>query len=248
MRVKDKVIIVTGASRGIGYAVADKLLSEGGKLVVCASNQKNADKAVVALKKSHPNSMILGLGVNNNEGKDIDKAVNKVHETFGKVDVLINNAGITTDTPFFNMTEDEFINVMNVNVIGMFRWCKAVVPIMKDNNGGSIINTSSMVANFGQKSGCVYAVSKAGVNGLTKSLAKELGQYRIRVNAVAPGVTRTDMVNSIPDKFIDALAAMTPLGRVGTPEELAGAYVYLASDESSYTNGTIIGVDGGLIM
>ena len=137
---------------------------------------------------------------------------------------------------------------MNVNVNGIFRWCKAVAPIMKDNDGGSIINTSSMVATFGQKSGCSYAASKAAVNGLTKSLAKELGQYGIRVNAVAPGVTKTDMVAAIPDKFIDALAAMTPLGRVGTPKELAGAYVYLASDESTFTNGTIIGVDGGLVM
>ena len=248
MRVKDKVIIVTGASRGIGYAVADKLLSEGAKLVACASNQKNADKAVVALKGSHPNAMILGLGVNNNESKEVEKAVKKVHETFGKIDVLINNAGITTDVSFFDMTEEEFVNVMNVNVTGIFRWCKAVAPIMKDNDGGSIINTSSMVAAFGQKSGCSYAASKAAVNGLTKSLAKELGQYGIRVNAVAPGVTKTDMVAAIPDKFIDALAAMTPLGRVGTPKELAGAYVYLASDESTFTNGTIIGVDGGLVM
>ena len=248
MRVKDKVIIVTGASRGIGYAVSDKLLSEGAKLVACASNQKNADKAVVALKGSHPNAMILGLGVNNNESKEVEKAVKKVHETFGKIDVLINNAGITTDVSFFDMTEEEFVNVMNVNVTGIFRWCKAVAPIMKDNDGGSIINTSSMVATFGQKSGCSYAASKAAVNGLTKSLAKELGQYGIRVNAVAPGVTKTDMVAAIPDKFIDALAAMTPLGRVGTPKELAGAYVYLASDESTFTNGTIIGVDGGLVM
>ena len=165
MRVKDKVIIVTGASRGIGYAVADKLLSEGAKLVACASNQKNADKAVVALKGSHPNAMILGLGVNNNESKEIEKAVKKVHETFGKIDVLINNAGITTDVSFFDMTEEDFVNVMNINVTGIFRWCKAVAPIMKDNDGGSIINTSSMVATFGQRSGCSYAASKAAVNG-----------------------------------------------------------------------------------
>lgn len=247
MRLKDKVIIVTGASRGIGYAVADAILKEGGKIVVCASNQKNADKAVTSLRKAHSNSEILGIGVDNHNTKEIEKAAELVKSTFGKVDVLINNAGIASDTQFLNMTEEEFTNMLEVNLMGVFRWCKTIVPLMKDN-GGSIINTSSMVGTYGSKSGCDYATSKFAVNGLTKSLAKELGPYKIRVNSVAPGVTQTDMVAAIPDKFIDSLAGITPLSRVGKPEEIAGAYIYLASDESSFVTGANLAVDGGLIM
>lgn len=247
MRVKDKVIIVTGASRGIGNAVADALLAEGAKVVVCASNQKNADKAVSSLKEKHKNSEILGIGVDNHQGKEIEKAVGLVYDVFGKVDVLINNAGITSSTPFLEMSEQEFIDIMEVDVTGMFRWCKVVVPIMKDN-GGSIINTSSMVGTLGTKSGCAYAVAKFAVNGLTKSLAKELGSYGIRVNAVAPGVTETDMVAALPEQVIDSLISMTPLGRAAKPEEITGAYVYLASDESSFVTGSIVSVDGGLVI
>ena len=247
MRLKNKVIIVTGASRGIGYAVADKALSEGGTVIVCASNQNNADKAVLSLKKSHPSSDILGVGVDNHNTKEIEKAIELIDLTFGKIDVLINNAGITASTPFLQMSEEEFSNMMEVNLMGVFRWCKAVVPLMKEN-GGSIINTSSMVGTYGTSSGCHYATSKSAVNGLSKSLAKELGKYNIRVNCVAPGVTKTDMVSSIPDNFLNSLAGMTPLNRVSKPEELAGAYIYLASDESSFVTGTIIHVDGGLIM
>lgn len=247
MRLKDKVIIVTGASRGIGNAVADKMLSEGASVVVCASNQKNADKAAAVLKEKHKNSAILPIGVDNHSTKEIEKAVKLVKETFGKIDVLVNNAGITGATPFLQMTEEEFSNMMEVNLMGVFRWCKAVVPLMIENKGGSIINTSSMVGTYASKSGCNYGTSKFAVNGLSKSLAKELGQYNIRVNCVAPGVTKTDMVASVPDRLIDALSNMTPLQRVGLPEELAGAYVYLASDEASFVTGSIISVDGGLI-
>ena len=161
--------------------------------------------------------------------------------------MLINNAGISSGTNFLEMTEEEFSNLMEVNLMGVFRWCKAVVPLMKDN-GGSIISTSSMVGTYGTKSGCSYATSKFAVNGLSKSLAKELGKYNIRVNCVAPGVTATDMVEALPDSVVDGLSQMTPLSRVGRPEELAGAYVYLASDESSFVTGSIIAVDGGLVM
>ena len=147
-----------------------------------------------------------------------------------------------------DMTEEEFVNVMNVNVNGIFRWCKAVAPIMKDNDGGSIINTSSMVATFGQKSGCSYAASKAAVNGLTKSLAKELGQYGIRVNAVAPGIIGTDMVAALDQNMIKAMAANIPLGRIGEPEEIANVFLFLASDMASYISGAILSVDGATVI
>ena len=172
-----------------------------------------------------------------------------VMERWGRVDILVNNAGVTSTKQIFDMTDEDFDAVLRINLSGPFRCIRAVAGIMRRQRGGSIINTSSMVGTYVGKMQTDYSYSKFGVNGLTKSCAKELGPYGIRVNAVAPGVVGTDMVaQSVDDRMLAALQSLTPLGRMATPDELAGAYVYLASDDASFTTGTILHVDGGIVM
>lgn len=248
MRLKDKVAIITGASRGIGFAVADAFIREGARVAVCGSRQESADKAVGILRERHPDSDILPIGVDVTDTDDIRSMVSKVMSQWGRIDVLVNNAGVTSTKSILEMTDEDFISVVDINLVGPFKVIREVARVMKDN-GGSIINTSSMVGTYGGKMQTAYSSSKFGINGLTKSCAKELGQFCIRVNAVAPGAVATDMAKEFTtDQMRQYLAMLTPLGRMAEPDELAGAYVYLASDESSFTTGTIINVDGGIVM
>lgn len=248
MRLNGKVAIVTGGTRGIGYSVVSAFIKEGAKVIVCGSNQKNADDAVSKLKEMHSNAEITGVGVNLTNTNEIASLVNLVKEKYGRIDILVNNAGITGAAPITEITDEDFEKMMNINVFGMFKLTREVVKIMKET-GGSIINTSSMVGTYGSRMQVHYAASKGAINAITKSLSKELGMYKIRVNAVAPGVVLTDMTKeAVNDQMMEGLKRMIPLGKGAEAEELAGAYVYLASDESSYTSGTIIGVDGGIVM
>lgn len=236
------VAVITGATRGIGFATAKLFLENNAKVVIFGSKEESVNKALDKLSEYKDN--ILGMYPNLNSESEVADAFKKVVDKFGKIDILINNAGISSSTPFDNYTYEEFSKIMDLNVNAMFLCTKLVVPYMKENGGGVILNTSSMVSIYGQSAGVGYPTSKFAVNGMTKSLARELGKYKIRVNAVAPGVINTDMVSSLPKEVIAPIIAGIPLGRIGEPEDIANAFLYLASPMASFVTGEILSVDG----
>lgn len=250
MNVKDKVILITGSTRGIGNAIAKEFIKENAKVVICGSKLENSIRAVDELKKelNINDDYILPVGINMKDTSSIKTVVEEIISKWGRIDVLINNAGITSNVSLLDSTDEEFKEMFDINFFGVVSLTREVVKYMKDT-GGSIINTSSMVGTYGGRNQSAYASSKFAINGLTKSLAKELGIYNIRVNAVSPGVVGTDMVKeNVSEEMKAGLLRMTPLGKMAQPKELAGIYLYLASDSSSFTTGQVIGVDGGLIM
>ena len=244
MRLKDKVAIVTGGSRGIGFATADKFLQEGAKVIITASSQSNVGKAVEQLKQRHPHGIVDGIHPNLAIWDEVRDAFRAVEEKYGPIDILVNNAGVSERTPFTSYTEELFDKVMDLNVKGLYNTTRAVVDGMALRGHGVILNTSSMVSLTGQPGGLAYPVSKYAVNGLTVSLARELGPKGIRVNAVAPGITETDMMKAVPKEIIDPMIAQIPLRRLGQPEDIANAFVFLASEEASYITGVVLSVDG----
>lgn len=244
MRLQNKVAIITGGSRGIGYATAEAFLKEGATVIVAASKQENADKAVANLKEKFPNAVVGGIAPDLTDLQSVRDAFKWVCETYGDLDVLVNNAGVSESKPFNEYTEELFDKVMDLNVKGVFTASRAAVEIMERHGDGVILNTSSMVSISGQPSGMAYPTSKFAVNGLTVSLARELGPKGIRVNAVAPGITETDMMKAVPKEVIEPMIARIPLRRLGKPEDIANAFVFLASDEASYITGVVLSVDG----
>ncbi|MBO5377170.1 MAG: SDR family oxidoreductase [Ruminiclostridium sp.] len=240
--LKNKVAVITGGTRGIGFAIAELFLKNGAKVAVLGSRKETVDKALEKLSGD-----VMGLYPDLTDYNAVEAAFAEIKAKFGRIDILINNAGISAREPIEAYDPDAFKGIMDLNVTAVFNGCKAVVPYMKEIGGGSIINTSSMVAKAGQVSGVGYPTSKFAVNGMTVSLARELGKYNIRVNAVAPGVTRTDMVAALPEEMVARVAAGIPMGRVGEPEEVANAFLFLASDMASYVSGAVLGVDGGTI-
>lgn len=244
MRLKDKVAIITGGSRGIGFATADKFLKEGAKVILTASTQASADKAVAQLKEKYPDATVAGISPDLSSLDSVRTAFREATSQYGCVDILINNAGVSESTPFMEYTEETFDKVMDLNVKGVFNCTKAAADIMAEAGSGVILSTSSMVSVYGQPSGVAYPTSKFAVNGLTLSLARELGPKGIRVNAVAPGITETDMMKAVPKHVIDPLIAQIPLRRLGQPEDIANAFTFLASDEASYITGVVLRVDG----
>ncbi len=241
--LEGKVAIVTGGTRGIGYAIVKKFLNNGAKVVFFGSRQETVDKALASLKEENANYDVMGLFPNLSSEEEVRKAFEEVKNKYGKIDVLVNNAGMSSRTPFDQHTMEEYDKVMDLNVRAVYTCSRVAVDYMKEK-GGVIINTSSMVSIYGQPSGVMYPASKFAVNGITKSLARELGKYNIRVNAVAPGVTETDMVKELPKEMVEPLLRTIPLGRIGKPEEVADAFVFLASDMASYVTGEILSVDG----
>lgn len=244
MRLKDKVAIITGGSRGIGFATADKFLQEGATVILTASSQDSADKAVALLKEKHPDSIVAGISPDLSSLSSVREAFRSATEKYGCVDILVNNAGVSESTPFTEYTEETFDKVMDLNVKGVFNATRAASECMIARGNGVILSTSSMVSICGQPSGFAYPASKFAVNGLTVSLARELGPKGIRVNAVAPGITRTDMMKAVPKEVIEPLINQIPLRRLGEPEDIANAFVFLASDEASYITGVVLSVDG----
>lgn len=242
--LKGKVAVVTGGTRGIGLAIVKAFLNEGASVALFGSRQETVEKALAEVKPEFPNSDIIGLYPDLSNHEEVEKAINEVKTHYGKINILVNNAGISAREPLYDYDPEAFDNIMNLNVNSVFYCTRAVAPIMKAEGGGVIINTSSMVSIYGQPSGCGYPTSKFAVNGLTKSLARELGKDNIRVNAVLPGVTRTDMVAALPKEMVDQISKGIPLGRVGEPEEVANAFVFLASDKASYITGATLNVDG----
>ena len=244
MRLKDKVAIITGGSRGIGYATAEAFLREGATIVITASTKESTDKAVAKLKEKYPNSRIGGISPDLSSLQSVRDNFRIVSDVYGCVDILVNNAGVSASTPFTEYTEEDFDKVMDLNVKGVFNATRAASECMVARGKGVILSTSSMVSIYGQPSGIAYPASKFAVNGLTVSLARELGPKGIRVNAVAPGITETDMMKAVPKEMIDPLIAQIPLRRLGQPEDIANAFVFLASDEASYITGVVLSVDG----
>lgn len=240
--LKGKTAVVTGGTRGIGFAIAKKYLENGANVVIAGSGQESVEKALAKLPEYE--GRIMGIWPDICSPKEVAEAFASVKERFGSVDILANNAGLSSRTSIYEYSIEEFTKIMDVNVKAVFVCSQAAARIMKEQGGGAIINTSSMVGEYGQPSGCAYPTSKFAVNGLTKSLARELAKDKIRVNAVAPGVTRTDMLSALPQEMVDRISAGIPLGRVGEPLDIANAYLFLASELSSYVTGITLRVDG----
>ncbi|MDO4266385.1 MAG: 3-oxoacyl-ACP reductase family protein [Eubacteriales bacterium] len=244
MLLKDKVAIVTGGTRGIGHAIVKEFLREGAAVVLCGSRPESAEKAVAELKAENSEWNVSGISPDLSDYESVKQAFDGVHKTFGRIDILANNAGVSDSHPFLSYTPELFRKTMELNVNAVFNCSRAAAELMAAQKSGVIISTSSMVSRDGQPAGVAYPTSKFAVNGLTLSLARELGPLGIRVNAVAPGITNTDMMRAVPKEVIEPLIANIPLRRIGEPEDIANAYVFLASDKASYITGQILYVDG----
>lgn len=244
--LKNKVAIVTGGTRGIGYAVVEKFLQNGATVVLFGSRQETVTKAVASLKEKNENWEVSGAWPTLTDADSMTAEMSKIKDKYGRIDILVNNAGISDSASIEKYTADHFSKIMDLNVNAVMNGILPVVEIMKQQGGGCILNTSSMVSICGQPSGVAYPTSKYAVNGLTWSLARELGPFHIRVNAVAPGITRTDMVAALPKEMIQPLINRIPLRRIGETEDVANAFLFLASDMASYVTGEILSVDGAM--
>lgn len=244
--LKGKVAVVTGGTRGIGYAIVKKYLENGAKVVLFGSREETVNKALESLKKENSSWEVSGYFPNLMNAEEVEETINNIKEQYGRIDILVNNAGVSDSTKIDDYTAEQFSKVMQLNVNAIFNAVMPTSKIMKEQGGGCIINTSSMVSISGQPSGVAYPASKSAVNGLTWSLARELGPSNIRVNAVAPGITKTDMVAALPEQMIQPLINAIPLRRVGEPEDVANAFLFLASDMASYVTGEILSVDGAM--
>lgn len=240
--LKGKTAIVTGGTRGIGFSIVKRYLENGANVAIAGSRQESVEKAMENLGEYQGG--VMGIWPNLGSPEEVAEAFASVKEKFGSLDILANNAGISSRTSLYDYTLEEFQKIVDINLTAVFICSQAAARIMKDQGGGVIINTSSMVGEYGQPSGCGYPATKFAVNGLTKSLARELAKDHIRVNAVAPGVTRTDMVAALPKEMVERISAGIPLGRMGEPLDIANAYLYLASDLASYVTGITLRVDG----
>jgi 3-oxoacyl-[acyl-carrier protein] reductase len=243
-RLENKVAIITGGAQGIGKATAKRFAEEGAKVAIVDFNDETGTTTADELSDI---GEIIFLKVDVSQRNQAQQMAQAVHDHFGSIDVLINNAGVLRDAQLLKMTEEQFDQVISVNLKGVFNCGQAVAEFMVEQGSGRIVNASSVVGlygNFGQSN---YVASKAGLIGMTKVWARELGRKGICVNAVAPGFIATEMVKAMPQKITDAMIAKVPMQRMGDPEEVASVYVFLASDDASYINGTVISVDGGVV-
>jgi 3-oxoacyl-[acyl-carrier protein] reductase len=252
MRLNGKVALVTGGAAGIGKATALRFIEEGARVVICDVNAQAGQEALSQLGES---AVFYEVDVTNRQS--VQAWVDDVFAKFGRIDILVNNAGILRDGLLIKfkegqlvgqMAESDFDKVIAVNLKGVFNCTQAAAPYMAQGGGGVILNATSIVGldgNFGQTN---YVASKAGVIGMTKVWSRELGRHNIRVNAVAPGFTATEMVASMPEKILDGMRGRTPLGRLGEPRDIANAYLFLASDEASFISGVTLRVDGGIVV
>lgn len=246
--LKGKVAVVTGGTRGIGYAVVRKYLEAGASVALFGSRQCTADAALERITSESPGANVMALSPDLTDSASVEGAFGEVVKRFGWIDILVNNAGISQSLPLNEYSDEEMDKILDLNLKAVFVCCRAAARLMEASGGGVILNTSSVVSLYGQPSGCLYPTTKFAVNGLTKSLSRELAPRGIRVNAVAPGVTRTDMVANLPEAMIKPLVARIPIGRVGEPDEVADAFLFLASDMASYITGAVLPVDGGVII
>lgn len=246
MRLEGKTAIVTGGANGIGKKTAEVFAKEGAKVVIADFDVESGQETAEEINKRDGEAIFVKVDVS-----DIDSSknlINKTVEEFGKLDVLVNNAGITADGFLTKMDEKQWDRVIDINLKGVFNCSKFAAEHMMENGEGVILNASSVVGLYGNIGQTNYAATKFGVIGLTKTWAKELAPKGVRVNAVAPGYTNTAMMETVPQKVLDSLINKTPMKRLGEVEDIANAYLFLASDEASYINGTILNVDGGLVI
>jgi 3-oxoacyl-[acyl-carrier protein] reductase len=244
VRLNDKVAIVTGAAQGIGLATAIRFAAEGACVVVADLSAARVEAAVASLRAA--GGRALGCLVDVTDRATIDAMVAAVRTEWGRIDVLINNAGITKDARLAKMSSAQFDSVIAVNLKGVFECTQAVAESMVAQGSGSIVNASSVVGLYGNFGQTNYAATKAGVIGFTKTWARELGPKGVRVNAVCPGFVKTPILETIPEEVMQKMVAKVPLGRLGSAEEIAAVYAFLASDDASYVNGAVIEVSGGL--
>ncbi len=240
--LEGKVAIVSGGTRGIGLEIVRLFKKNNAQVILFGSKKETVDKAVSSLNNEGLN--VEGYYPNLNDPNEINKVMKKINDQYGHIDILVNNAGMSSNKKIEDTTYEDFKQIMDLNVNAIFNLSKAVIPYMKGQNNGVILNTSSMVSICGQPSGIGYPTSKTAVNGFTLSLARELAPFNIRVNAVAPGITNTDMVSNLPKEMIDPLIKTIPLGRIGEPLDIANAFLFLASDMASYITGVVLSVDG----
>lgn len=245
-KLLNKIAIITGGSNGIGAATVVRFINEGASVVIWDVKKPSENSAVYQLIKKST-AKIEFIEVNVADLKSTENAANRVNNRYGKIDILINNAGITIDSTLLKMSEEKWHKVIDINLTGVFNCTKSVVPYMIEKKYGRIINASSVVGIYGNFGQTNYVASKAGVIGMTKVWAREFGRKGITVNAVAPGFIATEMVASMPENIIKIMEEKTPLGRLGKPEDIANAYLFLASDEAEYVNGATLSVDGGII-
>lgn len=241
--LKGKVAVVTGGTRGIGFATVKKFLENEAKVVLLGSKQETVEKAIKELKQINSSYEVIGFYPDLSSKEEMDEVFKKVKEIYGHIDILINNAGISSKTKIEDYSEEEYDKITNLNIKSVFNCSKEIIPYLKETKG-VILNTSSMVSIYGQPSGVMYPTTKFAVNGITKSLARELAPYGIRVNAVAPGIINTDMVAKLPKEMIEPLIKTIPFGRIGKPEDIANAFLFLSSNLSSYITGVVLSVDG----
>ena len=245
MLLEGKKAVVTGGTRGIGYAIVTRFIEEGASVTLFGSRQETADAAVEKIKAAYPDAQVWGRTCDLSKRTQVTDQFEKAAEEMGGLTTVINNAGISQSTKLLDYTVSEWQKIVDLNITGVFNGCYAGAKIFTEHGThGCIISTSSMVAKYGQAAGAGYPTSKYAVNGLTQSLCRELAPKGIRVNAVAPGIVKTDMVAALPDEMIQPLVATIPLGRIAEPEDIANAFVYLASDMASYVTGAVIPVDG----
>lgn len=241
-RLKDKIAIITGAAKGIGFATAQRFAQEGAKVIIADINPE----ALKAAAAQIPNTETCVLNVT--DRASIQEAVDRVMQQHGRIDILINNAGITQDARLIKMTEAQFDTVIDVNLKGVFNCTQLIVPHMLEAGSGAIVNASSVVGLYGNFGQTNYSATKFGVIGFTKTWARELGPKGIRVNAVCPGFIATEMVKAMPENVLKDIERRSWLGRLGTPEEMANVYLFLASDEASYVNGVALEASGGISL
>lgn len=243
-RLENKVAIVTGGAQGIGKATVIKFIDEGANVVIWDVDDNKGNQLANELS---PKGKAVYMKVNVAKFDEVEKAVQSVIAQFGRIDVLVNNAGILRDATLAKMTPEQWQQVIDVNLTGVFNCTKCVAPFMIEKQYGRIINATSVVGIYGNFGQTNYVATKSGVIGMTKVWARELGRKGINVNTIAPGFIATEMVASMPEKIINMMKEKTPVGRLGTPEDIANGYLFLASDEASFINGTVLSIDGGVI-
>lgn len=247
MKFEHQAAVVTGAGRGIGHAIAVRLASEGARVACVSRREENAKRTADELNVARANSA-KPYAVDVADHAAVQRVGAQILEDFGKIDILVNNAGVTRDRLVMRMSIDDWDTIINTNLRGAFNFTQAILRAMVKQRSGRIINISSVIGLIGNAGQTNYAASKAGLIGLTKSLARELASRNITVNAIAPGFIITDMTAGLSDEIKNTIQSKIPLGRTGTPEDIANAVVFLASAEANYITGQVLCVDGGIVM
>jgi 3-oxoacyl-[acyl-carrier protein] reductase len=245
-RLNGRVVLITGGARGIGRTTAQLFAQEGAKVAICDVDEAAGLETVKAIEQQGGEALFVKADVA--QMPEVERMVEQIKGRWGRIDVLLNNAGILRDATLLKLTEADFNAVIDVNLKGVFHCTKAVAPLMVEQGAGSIVNVSSVVALYGNFGQTNYVAAKAGIIGMTKVWARELGRKGVRVNAVCPGFVETEMIRSVPPEILEKVKERIPLGRFASPEEIARVYLFLASDESSYISGAVISVDGGMVV